>query len=201
MLGPVNGKWHKCLPYIFLLVAALSRWPGLFPPNFSAFYALAFCAGAFFPRHVKWWLPLGTLLLTDLALNLYYQSFSALQLANYVAYALIILLGTRFNHRSRFLGLLAGGILGAILFYLITNPASWLFDAEYTKDLAGWIKALTTGRVGFPPTFEFFRNTLLSGGLFTGLFVGAMKLTEAREPEEETEVEPAEEAEPEESQA
>jgi hypothetical protein len=195
MLGPVNGKWHKSLPYVFLLIAALSRWPGLFPPNFSAFYGLAFCAGAFFPRHVKWWLPLGTLLATDIALNIYYQSFSALQLANYVAYALIILLGTRFNHRSRFLGLLAGGILGAILFYLITNTASWLFDAEYTKDLAGWIKALTTGRVGFPPTFEFFRNTLLSGGLFTGLFAGALKLTQAPEPAEEKEKDAAEEPE------
>ena len=52
MLGGVNGKWHKCLPYVFMLVAALSRWPKLFPPNFSAFYGLAFCAGAFFPRHV-----------------------------------------------------------------------------------------------------------------------------------------------------
>src|SRR5262249_5180211 len=57
----VNGRWSKCLPYLFIVVAALSRWPGLFPPNFSAFYALAFCAGAFFPTRIKWWFPLGTL--------------------------------------------------------------------------------------------------------------------------------------------
>jgi hypothetical protein len=199
MLGDVNGNWHKCLPYVFMLVAALSRWPGLFPPNFSAFYGLAFCAGAFFPRHVKWWLPLGTLVVTDIVLDVYYRSFSAMQLVNYIAYALIILLGTRFNHRSRFLGLLAGGILGAILFYLLTNTASWLFDAEYTKDLAGWIKALTTGRSGFPPTLEFFRNTLMSGGLFTGLFAGALKLSEAAEPAEEKEPEPVKEPEGEEA--
>ena len=61
MLEDVNGKWSKSLPYVFMLVAALSRWPGLFPPNFSAFYGLAFCAGAFFPRNVKWWLPMGAL--------------------------------------------------------------------------------------------------------------------------------------------
>jgi len=194
MLGNVNGKWSKWLPYLFMLVAALSRWPGLFPPNFSAFYALAFCAGAFFPRGVKWWLPLGTLVVTDIALDVYYRSFSGMQLVNYLAYGLIILLGTRFSNRSRFLGLLAGGILGAILFYLITNTASWLFDAEYTKDLVGWIKALTTGRFGFPPTIEFFRNTLMSGGLFTGLFAGALKLSAAAESakEKETEEEPAE---------
>jgi hypothetical protein len=194
MLGDVNGMWSKCLPYVFMLVAALSRWPNLLPSNFSAFYGLCFCAGAFFPRNIKWWLPLGTLVVTDIALDFYYQSFSVMQLVNYAAYGLIILFGTRFNHRSRFLGLLAGGIVGAILFYLITNTASWLSNPEYTKDLAGWIIALTKGTSGYPPTLEFFRNTLMSGGLFTGLFAGALKLTEAAESakEKEPEEEPAE---------
>jgi hypothetical protein len=201
MLEDVNGKWSKWLPYVFMLVAALSRWPKLFPPNFSAFYGLAFCAGAFFPRNTKWWLPLGTLVVTDIALDFYYQSFSATQLVNYVAYALIILVGTRFNKHSRFLGLLAGGIMGAILFYLITNTASWLANPEYTKDLAGWIIALTKGTTGYPTTLEFFRNTLMSGGLFTGLFAGALKLTEAAEPAEEKEAEPVKEPEGEEAPA
>jgi hypothetical protein len=211
MLRDVNGKWSKWLPYLFMLLAALSRWPGLFPPNFSAFYALAFCAGAFFSRNIKWWLPLGTLVVTDIALDFYYQSFSAMQLVNYVAFALIIWFGTRFNHRSRFLGLLAGGIVGAILFYLITNTAAWLFNPfgnpEYTKDLAGWIIALTQGTHGYPPTLEFFWRTLLSGGLFTGLFAGAMKFSEAaesakeKEPEKEPVPEPEGEEAPEEGKA
>jgi hypothetical protein len=194
MLGTVNGKWSKWLAVVFMVVAALSRWPKLFPPNFSAFYGLAFCAGAFFPRNVKWWLPLGTLVVTDIVLDVYYQSFSVMQLVNYAAYALIILFGTRFNHRSRFLGLLAGGMAGAVLFYLITNTASWLTDPAYTKDLAGWIIALTKGTPGYPTTLQFFINTLLSGGLFTGLFAGALKLNEAAESakEKEPEEEPAE---------
>ena len=199
MLGNVNGKWSKWLPYLFMVVAALSRWPKLFPANFSAFYGLAFCAGAFFPRGVKWWLPLGTLVVTDVVLDVfYYHSVSAMQLVNYLAYALIILFGTRFSHRSRFLGLLGGGIMGAVLFYLVTNTAAWLFNPfgnpEYTKDLAGWLIALTKGTGGYPTTLQFFINTLLSGGLFTGLFAGALKLTEAAEPaeEKEPEEEPAE---------
>jgi hypothetical protein len=195
MLGDVNGKWSKWLPYVFMVIAALSRWPKLFPPNFSAFYGLAFCAGAFFPRTVRWWLPLGTLVVTDIALDFYYHSFSAMQVVNYAGYALIILVGTRFSRRSNFLGLLAGGLVGAILFYLITNTASWLSDPAYTKDLAGWIIALTKGTSGYPPTLEFFRNTLMSGGLFTGLFAGALKLSEAAEPAEEKEEEPTEEPE------
>jgi hypothetical protein len=193
------------LPFVFMALAALSRWPNLFPPNFSAFYALAFCAGSFFPRNIKWWLPLTTLVLSDVALDLYYQSWSATQLINYAVFVGIIGFGTRFNPRGSFVGLLSGGIVGAILFYLITNTAAWLFNhfgnPEYTKDLAGWIIALTKGTGGYPTTLEFFRNTLLSGGLFTGLFVGAMKLSGAAESakEKETEEEPAEEPEGEEA--
>jgi hypothetical protein len=197
MIEDVNGKWSKCLPYVFMAVAALSRWPKLFPPNFSAFYALAFCAGAFFPRNIKWWLPMATLVMTDVALDLYYQSWSVTQLFNYAAFGGILWFGARFNPRSSFLGLLGGGILGAIFFYLLTNTAAWLFNPfgnpEYTKDLAGWLAALTYGTHGYPPTIEFFRNTLLSGGLFTGLFAGAMKLSEAAESAKEKEEEPAKE--------
>lgn len=191
----MSEKWRKCLPYVFMAVAALSRWPNLFPPNFSAFYGLAFCAGAFFPRGAKWWLPLGTLVFTDIALNLYYSfhlhinAFTPAQLVNYAVFAGIIWFGGRFSPRSSFLRLLSGGIIGAIFFYLITNTAAWLANPEYTKDLAGWIIALTKGTNGHPPTLEFFRNTLTSGGLFTGLFAGALKLSEAPEPAEEKEPE------------
>ena len=185
-----------------MLLAALSRWPGLFPLNFSAFYALAFCAGAFFPKQIKWWLPLGTLLFSDLALNLYYyfalniNAFKATQLINYAAFAGIIWFGTKFNSRTSFLRLLSGGILSAVFFYLITNIAAWLFNPfnnpDYPKDLAGLLRALTKGTHGYPTTIEFFRNTLVSGGLFTGLFAGAMKLTDAAESAEEKETKEAE---------
>jgi hypothetical protein len=217
MLNSVNGKWNKWLPYLFMLLAALSRWPGLFPPNFSAFYALAFCAGAFFPRQIKWWLPLGTLVLSDVALNFYYlfalhiNSFKATQLINYAAFLGLIWFGSKYRPHSAFLSLLLGGVIGAVLFYLITNTAAWLFNPfnnpEYTKDLAGWLRALTLGTKGYPTTLEFFRNTLMSGGLFTGLFAGAMKLTAPAESatEKEQEEEPAEdpqvEPEPEEGKA
>lgn len=184
-----------------MLLAAFSRWPGLFGQNFSAFYALAFCAGAFFTGGMKWWLPLGTLLISDLALDIYYwrtlhiNSFQPMQLINYAAFAGIILFGKRFSIRSNFLRLVAGGILGALLFYIVTNFAAWLFNPfgnpEYTRNLAGLIIALTKGTGGYPTTIEFFRNTLLSGGLFTALFAGSLKLTVSEESAAEKEPAPA----------
>jgi hypothetical protein len=200
MLDLVKGNsdsWLAgALPYVFMLVAALSRWPGLFPPNFSAFYGLAFCAGAFFPRQIKWWLPLDTMLITDILLNAFYYHqpvLSIYMLVKTLAFVVIVGLGCFFSVRMSWIKLLGGGLLGAILFYFITNTASWLYNPEYAKTLNGWIQALTSGTPNYPPTWTFFRNTLLSGGLFTGLFAGAMKLTEATEAKEnETEDEPAE---------
>lgn len=204
----VKEKWNLGMPILLMVVFAITRWPGLMPPNFSAAYALAFCAGVYFPKHLVWWLPLATLAATDLGINCYYyfakgiNAFQFYQVVNYAVYAVIIWLGRRFTSRSSWLSLLGGGLIGAILFYLITNSAAWLFNPfgnpEYTKDFTGWLLALTKGTAGWPQTWEFFRNTLLSGGLFTGLFAGAMKLSEAAEKSEQEDEEP--EAEPEEAE-
>jgi len=201
----MKEKRRLWLPILLMVVFAITRWPGLLPPNFSAAYALSFCAGVFFPRRMAWWLPLTTLLLSDMLINCYYQfvqhidAFKWTQLINYGAYALLIWLGTRFSRKASLLKLAGGGVLGAIVFYLVTNTGSWLFNPfnnlEYTKTFQGWVIALSKGTKGYPQTWEFFRNTLLSGGLFAGLFAGAMKLGEAAEPETESEPEKAEEAE------
>jgi hypothetical protein len=201
----VKTKWNLAMPIVLMIVFALTRWPGLMPPNFSAAYALAFCAGVYFPARLAWWLPLVTLAISDVVINCYYyfvqdiNAFQVYQLVNYAVFAVVIGLGRRFSQRSSWLALLSGGVMGAVLFYLITNTAAWLFNPfnnpEYTRNFAGWLIALTKGTAGWPQTWEFFRNTLFSGGLFTGLFVGAMKLSEAMEPQEAEEPEP----EPEES--
>ena len=207
MLPDVSEKWSKWLPYVFMALAALSRWPGLFPPNFSAFYALFFCAGAFFPCNIKWWLPMGTVVVTDIVLNLYYlivlhyNTFQWFQLVNYGAFGAVLSVW----HPLQPALLLPAPALrrhpGGILFYVLTNTAAWLFNPfnnpEYTKDLAGWLIALTKGTGGFPTTIQFFINSLMSGGLFTGLFAGALKLSEAAESAREKEPQKAAEEEPE----
>ena len=187
------------MPVLLMAIFAITRWPGIMPPNFSAAYALAFCAGVYFPRRMALWLPLTTLFLTDLVMNLFYYQTSPIDdrmVVNYLAYGAIIFLGQRFKPRLSWLALLSGGLLGAILFYVVTNTASWLLDPVYSKTIFGWIQALTVGTPGWPHTWEFFRNTLLSGGLFTGLFAGAMKLGGRVEAEAEEEEEDKEKAEP-----
>jgi hypothetical protein len=196
MIRGVKEKPKLLLLIVLMLVFAITRWPGLMPPNFSAAYGLAFCAGVYFAGGLAWLLPLGAFLVTDVLLNLfYYQTgiFDVSMLVNYAAFAAIILLGRSFKPTASWLSLLAGGLAGALLFYFLTNSASWLLNPLYPKSLLGWIQALTIGTPGWPHTWEFFRNTLLSGGLFAGLFAGAMKLSEALEaPEEQESAEPEE---------
>lgn len=198
------------LSAIFIATFALSRIPGLLPANFSAAYALAFCAGVYFRGAAAWWLPLGTMLATDLVLNTFYYHiapFGSYLLLNYAVYALLIALGKLFGRKASFLRVLCGGLIGAVVFYLVTNTLSWIQDPAYAKTLAGWIQALTLGRPDcHPSTWEMFRNTLASGGLFTALFAAAEKFTSespadktagAPEPKSEGEAEP----EPEEAKA
>ena len=200
----VKEKWQRALPILLMVVFAATRWPGLWPEswsNFSAAYALAFCAGVYFSSRLAWWVPLLTLFVSDVIINIFYYRVWGrdieewiYMLPNYLGYALLIGLGRLHSPNNSWLRLLSGGLLGAILFYLITNTSAWIQNPEYPKTFAGWFQALTTGIPGLPPTWTFFRNTLLSGGLFTGLFVGAMKLSApAEEPAEEAEEEPIEE--------
>jgi len=197
-------KKELFLPVALMVVFALSRIPGCLPQNFSAAYALMFCAGVYFPARLAWWLPLAVMLGTDIGLNLYYQTEKGIPTLdagvmkylalNYAGYAMLIWLGRRFKSSDRLLSLLAGGMVGAILFYFLTNTASWLFNPfhnpEYTRSWAGWLTALTRGTAGYPPTWEFFRNTMLSGGLFTGLLTGAVKFSSRATESEEAEPKP-----------
>ena len=174
------------------------------PSNFSAAYAIAFCAGVYFPSGARWWLPLGAILSMDIVLNVFYYGVTWIDsytVSKLFVFAALVWLGTRFRPKSGFFSLLGGGILGALLFYLFTNVASWFYDPGYPKTLGGLIQALTTGLPGYPPTWTFFKNTLLSGGLFTGLFCGAMKLSEAADEakEEESSEDTGEEPVPEEA--
>ncbi|MCX7722218.1 MAG: hypothetical protein N2379_04050 [Verrucomicrobiae bacterium] len=178
--------------FALLLVAvfALSRVPGLMPPNFSAAYALAFCAGVYLPGAMAWYLPLGAMVATDALLNVFWYDaaiFDARMMLKTATFAGLIGLGRLFSPRHSWLKLLGGGLLGAVLFYIVTNFISWLVDPGYAKTLSGLIQALTIGLPNYPPAWEFFRNTIASGGLFTGLFVGAAKLVESFEAAEDKE--------------
>ena len=176
-----------------MLIFAVSRWPGMLPQNFSAAHALLFCAAFWLPGWIGWVLPLATIIVTDILLNVFAYDVTVLVprlVTNWMILALFVVLAKWLARRRSYGRVFLGTLFGALLFYLVSNSVSWMVNPAYAKTIAGWVQALTVGLPGFPPTWVFGLKSLLGTGLFTGLFAGAMKLSEAMdatEPEPEAE--------------
>ena len=190
------------LPLLLMLIFAVSRWPGMLPQNFSAAHALLFCAAFWLPGWMGWVLPLATIIVTDILLNVFAYDVTVLDprlVTNWMILALFVVLAKWLARRRSYGRVFLGTLFGALLFYLVSNSVSWIVNPAYAKTIAGWVQALTVGLPGFPPTWVFGLKTLLGTGLFTGLFAGAMKLSEAMdatEPEPEAEDTEEDEAKP-----
>ena len=187
---------------VLMLVFAARRWPGMLPQNFSAAHALLFCAAFWLPGWMGWVLPLATIIVTDILLNLFHYSMPVMVpelVVNWMILALFVVLAKWLARRRSYGRVFLGTLIGALLFYLVSNTVSWMVNPAYAKTIAGWVQALTVGLPGFPPTWLFGLKSLLGTGLFTGLFAGAMKWSEAIDdaPEPETDDDEETEAPPE----
>ncbi|MFM1851720.1 MAG: hypothetical protein RIS54_1404 [Verrucomicrobiota bacterium] len=174
---------------IVLVLAAGYRVVAAWDPNlvnFSPLMALAFCGGVYFRNRWLWLVPLAALSLSDLYLDHYYAVQFGYEwtlggvIVRSACFAAAIGLGCLVAKHKTWLNLFSGALGGSLLFYLVTNTASWAGDVTYASTLAGWWQAMTVGHPEFPPTLYFFRNSLVSDLVFTGLFAGAMELAAAR---------------------
>lgn len=137
--------------------------------NFSPVVAIALCGPVIFPRRVALVLPLAILLASDILLNAHFGAdwITGEMLARYVVLVLVAVLGMRLRERRHVGTFLLASAAGSTGFYLIANTVSWITAPEYAKTVAGWWQALTIGIPGFPPTWLFFRNSLVSDACFT----------------------------------
>ena len=86
-------------------------------------------------------------------------------LATGFSYLLVFLLGKTLV-KTKSLGLLIGGIAGALVFHLVTCSFAWWSNPAYAKTFNGLIQANTVGQPGFPPAYLFLKNTVASSILF-----------------------------------
>jgi hypothetical protein len=175
------------IPALLLILSAIAYRivTGLFAQsgsigllNFAPLAAIALCAAAYFPAKYKFTVPMIALLISDVVLNIHY-GFSLLSpfvLSHYLGFALVGCLGLLLQNRRSLKTLLPAAIAGSLIFYIVTNLVSWLFDPGYVKNFTGLVQALTVGLPAYSstPTWIFFRNTLLSDLFFTLLFVACM---------------------------
>jgi hypothetical protein len=177
------------LALVLIVLAAGWRVLGVHVPalsNFAPLMALAFCGAVYFRDKRMWLVPFIALTLSDLYIDRYYAAVYGYQWSagGVVVRALCFLaaigLGATVARRRSWLNLFSGALGGAVIFYLVTNTASFLGDAAYAHNVSGWWQAMTIGHPEFPPTILFFRNTLASDLAFTGLFAVTMEFVALR---------------------
>ena len=179
------------MPLALVLIVLATGWRVVaahFPAlvNFSPLMALAFCS-AVYVQNKRWWLvPFAALTLSDLYLDHYYATAFNYEwtwsgpVIRALCFAAALGLGAMVARRRNWLNLFSGALAGSLFFYLVTNTASFLSDATYVHTFSGWWQALTVGHPEFPPTLLFFRNTLVSDLVFTGVFAVAMEYAALR---------------------
>ncbi len=168
-----------------MLLAALSRLLP-HPPNFSPVEAIALFGGAYFASRA--WavaVPLVALLVSDIALGLSmggdYWSYVATSMTFWSVYLCIALSSiVGFGLRGRVSGprVLGYGVMGSVLFFLVTNFAVWMVATPISGHNA-CVAGLGSCYVAAIP---FFKNTLLGTLVYSAVLFGGFELLRRRVP-------------------
>ena len=144
---------------IIFLVSLTRIFPH--PPNFTPILALAIFGGAFLPnKKTALFLPISAMFLSDLFIGFHSQIFAV--------YSSIILLSYLGNivEKKNIRNIAIAGILGSLIFFIITNFSVWLGGMLYPLTIDGLIQC-------YIMAIPFFHNTLISTLLFLSiLFFG-----------------------------
>jgi hypothetical protein len=179
------------MPFAIAVIVLSAFWRviALYAPgvsNFAPIMALTFCGAVYFRDKRLWFVPLIALILSDFYLNHYYAvrfgetwtySGAVLRL---LSFAGGLALGWMVAPKRSWLKLFGGALGSSFFFYLVTNTGAWQADHTYAKTAAGWWQAMTIGHPEYAPTLYFFRNTIISDVVFTGLFAFAMEYAARR---------------------
>lgn len=171
MVNKINMKWSAMI--VLVIVVSLAR---LIPnmPNFSPMAAIALFSAAHFD---KWWKSLLVTLfatfLSDMVLNntiyaymnngftVFYDGFYW----QYLAYALIVLLGSAWFSTISIGRVVTASLGTTLVFFLVSNFGAMMSLPMYSKDVAG---LMTSYLAGLP----FLKNTFLSDFLYSIMLFG-----------------------------
>jgi hypothetical protein len=91
----------------------------------------------------------------------------------YIAYAVIALMGSTFFININKTKVIGGSLATTLVFFIISNFGAWISLPFYSKDIAGLMSSYAAG-------LPFLKNTLLSDLFYTSLLFGAYYLLQNR---------------------
>ena len=136
------------------------------PANFTAISALALFGSFYLNKKQAFLIPNSAMFFPDLFLGFYEIKIMA---AVYLSFILTVLAGIALKKQKQMTFILISGLFAAILFFIITNGAVFLFSPWYEKSINGLLKC-------FILALPFFRNHLIGNLFYSGLLFGAFEL-------------------------
>jgi len=149
---------------LILIVLGISLRLLPHPANFAPIAAIAIYGGVVLPRRLALWVPVGAMVLSDMVIGFY-----DIMPVTWACYALIAFVASRLLQRPK---IVQGTLLtcsASLLFFVVTNFAVWLRSGMYAHSWAGLADC-------YAMALPFFRNTLMSDLLYTGLLFGVTGL-------------------------
>jgi len=158
------------MTYFIVFLAVLSRFAP-HAPNFSPVYGALLFGGARLKDRDSVWFPVALLAVSDLILTLmvYRMQLDWSELIGCLGFASVALIGRWLRNRISVQTVMAASLAGPTAFFFISNFGVWFGWRMYPPTWAGLLAC-------YVAALPFFRNSLLSGLLYSGLLFGAYEI-------------------------
>jgi hypothetical protein len=160
----------------FIIFALIARFVESIP-NFSSFLALALFAGILFPKNkLSYLFPFAVQLGIDLTVGLFAYDFKSILIhfmTMYSSLAILVFAGSLVSKKVNYVNSILGILSGSLAFFLITNLGSWILMPQYSADFSGLLAS-------YSAAIPFFKNSIISGLLFSTIMYLSYKVLETR---------------------
>lgn len=164
----ISPKFYVVLTMIFAgaVMRLIPHWP-----NFTPIAAIALFGGTFLKRKdLAFLVPVVAMLLSDLIIG-----FHSTMFAVYASFIAIVSLGMFLQSRLTVVNTISASLASSILFYLITNFASWTSGImPYPMNVAGLMQSYIAG-------LPFFFNGILGDLFYNSVLFGALYMVTNRQ--------------------
>lgn len=134
--------------------------------NIAPIGAIALFGALYLPKRWAIAAPVLAMFFSDIFIGFYSLPIMATVYGSFIATGVI---GLWVRDHKSFTTVLGGTMLGAVIFFLTTNGAVWVFGTMYSHTLPGLLESYTMA-------LPFFRNSVIGDLGYTTLLVGEMEI-------------------------
>jgi len=158
--------------YLVLIMIFAGAMMRLIPhwPNFTPIAGIALFGGAFLKRKdMAFLVPVAAMLLSDLLIG-----FHSTMLPVYLSFIAIVAMGLFLQKRLTVINTISASLSASVLFYLVTNFASWTSGLmPYPMNIGGLMQAYIAG-------LPFLFNGILGDLFYTSVLFGTTYLVNSK---------------------